>query len=252
MVLCSRPSLYLGLFSLSAKRTSLVPKLTSPTLWCVMLIRPKIARLSHIMNSLSQFLSIVYQSIVHSLNTIATAVCTSLPLVIEMADLPSHCTRPDHHHGLFTSNQKPRAHKHDRSGHHHGPSTSDDNFNPRDFSNYSAIHGTLKGKDQQSHHGSSIHTERPHSNPFRTPSASHDTLGSSDHYQPEPETDCTHQTLSSLRLTSEPSLNNPTTYLCTFCWRPHHQSVTPSRVVGRRARISCEPCYNALLDLAVC
>lgn len=42
------------------------------------------------------------------------------------------------------------------------------------------------------------------------------------------------------------------TYLCTFCWRPHHAGVTPSRVVGHHARLACQPCYGALLDLAVC
>lgn len=42
------------------------------------------------------------------------------------------------------------------------------------------------------------------------------------------------------------------TYLCTFCWRPHHSAVTPSRVVGHRARLACQPYYGALLDLAVC
>lgn len=42
------------------------------------------------------------------------------------------------------------------------------------------------------------------------------------------------------------------TYLCTFCWHPHHQSTSPSCIVGRRARLACTTCYNALLDLAVC
>lgn len=44
----------------------------------------------------------------------------------------------------------------------------------------------------------------------------------------------------------------PETYLCTFCWHPHHQSTSPSCIIGRRARLACTPCYNALLDLAVC
>lgn len=48
------------------------------------------------------------------------------------------------------------------------------------------------------------------------------------------------------------SQSDPPTYLCTFCWRPHHSAITPSRTVGRRARLACEPCYSALLDLAVC
>lgn len=54
----------------------------------------------------------------------------------------------------------------------------------------------------------------------------------------------------------EPSLSTsppqPTTYHCTFCWKPHHSATTPSKVVGRHARLACDPCYNALLDLAVC
>lgn len=48
------------------------------------------------------------------------------------------------------------------------------------------------------------------------------------------------------------SSSRPETYLCTFCWHPHHQSTSPSRAIGRRARLACTTCYNALLDLAVC
>lgn len=52
---------------------------------------------------------------------------------------------------------------------------------------------------------------------------------------------------------SPPSpFNGPATYLCTFCWRPHHQSKTPARAIGRCCRLACTLCYNALLDLAVC
>lgn len=54
-----------------------------------------------------------------------------------------------------------------------------------------------------------------------------------------------------LPATSSPS-HDSSIYLCTFCWRPHAAAATPSRVVGHRARLACEVCYNALLDLAVC
>ncbi|KAH8902566.1 hypothetical protein BR93DRAFT_254890 [Coniochaeta sp. PMI_546] len=39
------------------------------------------------------------------------------------------------------------------------------------------------------------------------------------------------------------------TFTCTFCW---HISSTSPRVVGRSARLACELCYNALLDLSIC
>lgn len=55
-----------------------------------------------------------------------------------------------------------------------------------------------------------------------------------------------------LLATSSPSHHDSSTYLCTFCWRPHAAAATPSRVVGHRARLACELCYNALLDLAAC
>lgn len=48
------------------------------------------------------------------------------------------------------------------------------------------------------------------------------------------------------------SPSHHSTYLCTFCWRPHNAVITPSRVVGHSARLACEICYNSLLDLAVC
>jgi hypothetical protein len=38
-------------------------------------------------------------------------------------------------------------------------------------------------------------------------------------------------------------------FTCTFCW---HISATPPHVVGCSARLACESCYNALLDLSVC
>ncbi|KUI65345.1 hypothetical protein VM1G_00761 [Cytospora mali] len=49
---------------------------------------------------------------------------------------------------------------------------------------------------------------------------------------------------------SPSSPTRPETFLCTFCWRPQRARTTPSRVVGRGARLACEPCYSALLDLA--
>lgn len=52
------------------------------------------------------------------------------------------------------------------------------------------------------------------------------------------------------------SPTRPETFLCTFCWRPQRcgpvNSSNAPRVVGRHARLACEPCYNALLDLAIC
>lgn len=75
----------------------------------------------------------------------------------------------------------------------------------------------------------------------RTPAAP-----SSDHYHHS------HEPPNSLPPGPALSPTSPTTYLCTFCWRPHHPAVTPSRVVGRSARLACQPCYAALLDLAVC
>lgn len=69
----------------------------------------------------------------------------------------------------------------------------------------------------------------------------------------------THHHAASTLLPSDTPLPSPSsasscpeTYLCTFCWRPHHQSTSPSRIIGRRARLACTLCYNALLDLAVC
>lgn len=38
-------------------------------------------------------------------------------------------------------------------------------------------------------------------------------------------------------------------FTCTFCW---HVSSTLPRVIGRSARLACELCYNALLDLSIC
>ncbi|KXH30933.1 hypothetical protein CSAL01_05116 [Colletotrichum salicis] len=41
--------------------------------------------------------------------------------------------------------------------------------------------------------------------------------------------------------------SNP--FTCTFCFQP---SDGPSHVIGREARLSCSPCYAALIDLAIC
>lgn len=38
-------------------------------------------------------------------------------------------------------------------------------------------------------------------------------------------------------------------FTCTFCW---HVSSTSPRVIGRSARLACEPCYKALLNLSIC
>lgn len=38
-------------------------------------------------------------------------------------------------------------------------------------------------------------------------------------------------------------------FTCTFCW---HLSSARPRVIGRTARLVCEPCYAALIDLSVC
>ncbi|KAK1721498.1 hypothetical protein BDP67DRAFT_454429 [Colletotrichum lupini] len=41
----------------------------------------------------------------------------------------------------------------------------------------------------------------------------------------------------------------PTPFTCTFCFQP---SDGPPHVIGREARLSCSPCYGALIDLAIC
>ncbi|TLD31006.1 hypothetical protein PspLS_02013 [Pyricularia sp. CBS 133598] len=38
-------------------------------------------------------------------------------------------------------------------------------------------------------------------------------------------------------------------FICSFCHRPHR---SPAHVVGESARLTCEGCYRALIDLAVC
>ncbi|KAI5924903.1 hypothetical protein F4810DRAFT_661920 [Camillea tinctor] len=71
---------------------------------------------------------------------------------------------------------------------------------------------------------------------------------------PPPSTPPPQATPSSSPQLPEPSStnnnsNNPL-FTCTFCW---HVSSGPPRVLGRRsARLACDRCYTALLDLAVC
>lgn len=67
---------------------------------------------------------------------------------------------------------------------------------------------------------------------------------------PEPRSGTTKPPLQNLQQPRKST--RPETYLCTFCWRPHHSAVTPSRVVGRHSRLACQLCYNALIDLAIC
>lgn len=40
----------------------------------------------------------------------------------------------------------------------------------------------------------------------------------------------------------------PQFFTCTFCW---HLSRGPPHVLGRSARLACDPCYNAVIDLAI-
>lgn len=40
----------------------------------------------------------------------------------------------------------------------------------------------------------------------------------------------------------------PQFFTCTFCW---HLSRGPPHVLGRSARLTCEPCYSAIVDLAI-
>ncbi|KAK7924103.1 hypothetical protein PG985_006157 [Apiospora marii] len=42
---------------------------------------------------------------------------------------------------------------------------------------------------------------------------------------------------------------HPHLFTCTFCW---HLSRGPPHVLGRAARLTCEACYNAIIDLAIC
>ncbi|KAH8673752.1 hypothetical protein BX600DRAFT_536353 [Xylariales sp. PMI_506] len=44
-------------------------------------------------------------------------------------------------------------------------------------------------------------------------------------------------------------LFQPNYFTCTFCW---HLSRGPPHVLGRSARLSCEACFNAIIDLAIC
>ncbi|KAI0180185.1 hypothetical protein GGR52DRAFT_530171, partial [Hypoxylon sp. FL1284] len=40
---------------------------------------------------------------------------------------------------------------------------------------------------------------------------------------------------------------HPQLFTCTFCW---HLSRGAPHVLGRSARLTCEPCYRSLIDLA--
>ncbi|KAK8049958.1 hypothetical protein PG994_011688 [Apiospora phragmitis] len=42
---------------------------------------------------------------------------------------------------------------------------------------------------------------------------------------------------------------HPHLFTCTFCW---HLSRGPPHVLGRSARLTCEACYDAIIDLAIC
>ncbi|KAK8126099.1 uncharacterized protein PG998_001858 [Apiospora kogelbergensis] len=43
--------------------------------------------------------------------------------------------------------------------------------------------------------------------------------------------------------------SHPHLFTCTFCW---HLSRGPPHVLGRAARLTCEACYDAIIDLAIC
>ncbi|KAI0128729.1 hypothetical protein BJ170DRAFT_721465 [Xylariales sp. AK1849] len=43
--------------------------------------------------------------------------------------------------------------------------------------------------------------------------------------------------------------SRPQDFTCTFCW---HLSRGPPHVLGSSNRLTCGPCYNALIDLAIC
>jgi hypothetical protein len=43
--------------------------------------------------------------------------------------------------------------------------------------------------------------------------------------------------------------SNPPLFTCTFCW--HLSDGTP-HAIGRAARLTCDACYSAILDLAIC
>lgn len=62
---------------------------------------------------------------------------------------------------------------------------------------------------------------------------------------PEP---CRASTTAAVSCPVTPQLRQ-LAFTCTFCW---HFSSAPPRVVGRSARLACEPCYKTLLDLSVC
>lgn len=98
-------------------------------------------------------------------------------------------------------------------------------------------------------------TTRPHeirtapaSNPWDSSSRPIEFATYDDHYQNPATTPHPSPPDPLLDTAAPPSTN----YLCTFCWRPHNSTINPSRAVGRAARLACDNCYRALLDLAVC
>ncbi|KFY79483.1 hypothetical protein V499_01543 [Pseudogymnoascus sp. VKM F-103] len=43
----------------------------------------------------------------------------------------------------------------------------------------------------------------------------------------------------------------PPSFLCTFCWLPQYPPIHP-KTLGTESRICCPPCYERILDLAIC
>lgn len=172
----------------------------------------------HTMNSLSQFFSIVYTTIARSFETATSTYIDSYQRhPIAMADLPRRCHFPDHHHHKNVSNCS-------RSSSSPHEKRLQPCYNPYD---HDTTHQHPKSPRETL---PNIHDEPTElSFPARGPTSRRPDL-----------------------LPSYTSPSQASTYLCTFCWRPQRAAVTPSRVVGRHARLACELCYNSLLDLAVC
>lgn len=178
----------------------------------------------HIMSLLSQFFPIIYTIIARSFETAASTYIDSCQRsLVEMTDLQRHCHVPDryrHHQDVVNNNNG-------------GSNSSSSSSNTR-----------LQTRCDPYNNDDDTTLER-HTLPCEFSLKNYD--GSADHPLtarrpilrppgPPPDTSPSHHS----------------TYLCTFCWRPHRAAITPSRVVGRGARLACEMCYNSLLDLAVC
>lgn len=169
----------------------------------------------HIMSLLSQLFSIVYTPIIRSSTTKALAYTNEHHLYsIDMTDLPQHCHFPERHH-------------------HHNPILNDSN----DDRPLRTRCEPYKTTDSFQHRPPPLH--------YETILNSHDGIN---------ELPYKSRSLTSRRpsLPLDASPSHPSTYLCTFCWRPQRTASTPSRVVGRRNRLACKLCYNSLLDLAIC